>query len=264
MALPDLDAYLELATTIAHEAGAVVVDGAGVARERVGTKSSLTDMVTEIDHASEALIVRRIREARPDDGIIGEEGSSREGANGVRWVIDPLDGTTNFLYGFPAYAVSIAIEFEGDAVVGVVHDVSRGETFAAAKGRGATLDGRSIRTSDKDDLATALIGTGFGYSTERRRNQAALVASVLPQIRDIRRAGSAALDLCFVACGRLDGYFEQGIQHWDHAAGALIVREAGGFTGWVVGESPLLEPPVLLAAGPALFAPLAELLRAGE
>ncbi|HEY0867294.1 MAG TPA: inositol monophosphatase family protein, partial [Fimbriimonas sp.] len=173
-------------------------------------------------------------------------------------------GTTNFLYGFPAYAVSIAIEFEGDTVVGVVHDVSRGETFAAAKGRGATLDGRSIRTSDKDDLATALIGTGFGYSTERRRNQAALVASVLPQIRDIRRAGSAALDLCFVACGRLDGYFEQGIQHWDHAAGALIVREAGGVTGWVVGESPLLEPPVLLAAGPALFAPLAELLRAGE
>jgi len=242
----------------------VIVAGRGVARDRIGTKSSSTDMVTEVDHASEEFIARRIREARPGDGILGEEGSSSEGTTGVRWVIDPLDGTTNFLYGFPAYAVSIAVEVEGEAVAGVVHDVARGETFAAAKGRGATLNGESIRVSEKTELGTALIGTGFGYSPERRRNQAALVASVLPAIRDIRRAGSAALDLCYVACGRLDGYFEQGIQHWDHAAGVLIVREAGGDTGWVIGDSPRLEPPVLVATSRALFAPLSELLRAGD
>lgn len=256
----DLDAYLELATSIAREAASIVADGAGRAREHVGTKSTLTDMVTEVDHASEELIVRRIREARPEDGIIGEEGSSREGTSGATWVIDPLDGTTNFLYGFPAFAVSIAVEVGGEAVVGVVHDVSRDEVFAAAKGRGATLDGRPIETSGKRDLETALVATGFGYAPERRRRQAALVAEVLPSVRDIRRAGSAALDLCWVACGRLDGYFEQGIQHWDWGAGTLIVAEAGGRTGWVAGDSELLELPVLVAAAAPLYEPLTDLL----
>lgn len=256
----DLQSYLDLATSIAREAAGIVAEGAGRAREHVGTKSTLTDMVTEVDHASEELIVRRIREACPDDGIIGEEGSSREGTSGATWVIDPLDGTTNFLYGFPAFAVSIAVEVAGEAVVGVVHDVARGEVFAAAKGRGATLNGRRIATTGKRELETALVATGFGYAPERRRRQAALVAEILPRVRDIRRAGSAALDLCWVACGRLDGYFEQGIQHWDWAAGVLIVREAGGRCGWVTGESELLELPVLVAAANPLYEPLVDLI----
>ncbi|MCC7365753.1 MAG: inositol monophosphatase [Dehalococcoidia bacterium] len=248
------EALLELATAIALEAGGLVARGRLAERALIGTKSTLTDMVTEVDHASEALIVRRILEARPGDGILGEEGTAREGTTGLRWVIDPLDGTTNFLYGFPAYAVSIAVEGPGGAIAGVVRDAARGETFAAALGHGATADGAPIRVNDAPVAAHALIGTGFGYSPERRAGQAAVLAELLPHIR------SAALDLCSVACGRLDGYYEQGIQPWDHAAGALIVREAGGRTGWVPRAFARdLDPPLLLAAGPALFEALTAL-----
>lgn len=219
---------LALAHKIALEAGALLAERAGLARERVGTKSSLTDMVTEVDHASEALIVRHILAARPEDGILGEEGTERTGTSGVRWVVDPLDGTTNYVYGIPAYAISIGVETGGAVVAGVVHDAARGETFAARKGGGATLNGVPIAVSGKSDLATALVATGFGYSPSARAAQGAALARILPQVRDIRRMGSAALDLCWVACGRLDAYFEEGLNEWDLAAGALIVEEADG------------------------------------
>ncbi len=257
---PDPVELLALAGAVAREAGALVAAGAREARTLVGTKSSPTDMVTEVDHASEELIVRRLLALRPGDGILGEEGSAREGTSGVRWVIDPLDGTTNFLYGIPAYAVSIAAELDGEAVAGAVFDAARGELFSAARGAGATLDGRPIRVSTLDDMARALAGTGFGYDAERRRRQAQVVLGVLPHIRDIRRGGSAALDLCAVACGRLDMYWEYGLQPWDHAAGALIVREAGGCAGF--GKAPPGLPAPMIAGPAVLYGALEALLAA--
>lgn len=262
---PDPAALLDLASSIALESARIIEDGLGRVRELVRTKSSLTDMVTEVDHASEGHIVRRILEARPGDGLLGEEGASRNGNTGIRWIIDPLDGTTNFLYGFPAFAVSIAVEVDGATVVGVVHDVARAETFAAYRGGGATCNGRPISVGRRADVTTSLLGTGFGYAAQRRRQQAAILGRILPKIRDIRRAGSAALDFCWVASGRLDGYFEQGIQTWDWTAGALIVEEAGGQVGWLerVETDPpgLLDPPPIIAANPTLYGGLVALLR---
>lgn len=257
---PDPATLLALATRLAHEAAAVIADGWGSAAASAETKSTVTDMVTEVDRASEELIVRGILASRPDDGILGEEGSSREGTSGVRWVIDPLDGTTNFVYSIPAVAVSIGVEVNGEAVAAVVHDVAHNETFTALRGKGARLNGAPISVGSVPTLATALVGTGFGYTPERRRNQGLHVARVLPHIRDIRRGGSAALDLCSVACGRLDAYFEQGIQPWDWAAGVLIIEEAGGVFGWLAGESLMLDPAPLVAGNPALYEPLRELL----
>lgn len=228
MADPSAQVLLELATRLALEAGALILERSTTVRERISTKSSDTDLVTEVDHAAEALIVDGILAERPSDAVLGEEGGGRDGTSGVRWVIDPLDGTTNYVYGIPAYAVSIGVEVHSETVAGVVHDAARQETFAAAKGAGATLNGRPIAVSDMKNLERALVATGFGYSPDVRAEQATVLARILPRIRDIRRGGSAALDLCWVACGRLDAYFEQGLKEWDLAAGALIVREAGG------------------------------------
>ncbi len=227
---PDPVALLSLASATAREAGAMIAARAGHLRTDVATKSTPTDMVTEVDRDSEALIVARILAARPADAILGEEGGGQPGTSGVRWVIDPLDGTTNYLYGYPAYAVSIAAEYHGEVVAGVVFDASRGDIFEAALGHGATLNGQPIRISGRTDLATALTGTGFGYDPERRALQGAVLAHLLPCIRDIRRGGSAALDLCAVACGRLDAFFELGLGPWDWAAASLVIREAGGAT----------------------------------
>ena len=192
-------------------------------------------MVTAVDRASEALIVGTLGKERPDDGVLGEEGSRRDGTSGVRWIIDPLDGTTNYLYGYPVFAVSIGVEVDGEVVAGVVNDPSHAEVFSAARGEGALCNGRAIAVSGKDDLATALIGTGFAYDAVRRGEQAGWLRHVLPKVRDIRRAGAASIDLCWVACGRLDGYYEAGLAPWDVAAGALIAAEAGAeatdFTG---------------------------------
>jgi myo-inositol-1(or 4)-monophosphatase len=222
----------------------------------VDTKSSQTDMVSEADREAEAAIAALLRGERPGDGLVGEEGSDESGASGRRWVVDPLDGTTNYLYRFPAWAVSVALEDEQGALVGVVHDPLAGETFRATRGGGADLNGEPIHVRDIDRLDTALIATGFGYDPDIRAGQAELLRSILPKVRDIRRAGAAALDLCFVAAGRLDGYYERGIHHWDHAAGALIVREAGGevlpLEGGRFG---------LAAAGPGIARALAELAR---
>lgn len=260
----DLDALLALATEIAREAGETLLRLRAVARTEVTTKSSATDMVSDADRASERLIVERILAARPGDAILGEEGGERASAQDarVRWVVDPLDGTTNYLYGQPAFCVSIGVEVDGEPAVGVVFDPSLGETFAGRAGGGATLNGAPIRVSDKAELATALLGTGFNYGAEERSAQGRVIAHVLPRVRDLRRRGAAALDLCWVACGRLDAYFERGLQAWDMAAGDLIVREAGGVTSAIEGGPAV--PGSMLAAPPALAEALRALLHEAE
>lgn len=247
----------DLAVAIAEEAGALLRNAVGEVRLDVRTKSTVTDMVTEVDRQAEALIVSRILAACPDDSILGEEGGVRTGSSARRWVVDPLDGTTNFIYRIPAFAVSIAVEQDGVVVAGAVHDTAHDATFAAALGEGATLSGEPIAVSGATSLARALVGTGFGYAPEVRRDQGQLIAALLPQVRDIRRAGSAALDLCSVACGRLDAYFERGLQPWDRAAGELIVAEAGGRHGYIdLGG----DEPAVVAAGPGIYDEFRELL----
>ena len=249
---------LDLALRLAERAGELLLRGLPSRGAGSQAKTSLTDHVTDVDRASEALIVEGIRRARPDDGILGEEGADHAGTNGVRWVIDPLDGTTNYLYDQPAYAVSIGVEVDGVAEVGVVSAPAPGEVFSASRGGGAFRNGAPITVSGHDDLATALIGTGFGYVAERRAAQGAVVARVLPRVRDIRRNGSAALDLCWVACGRLDGYYEAGLQAWDMAAGLLIAAEAGAATSGLTGGPPV--PGSAVAATPGVAPALLELL----
>jgi myo-inositol-1(or 4)-monophosphatase len=214
-------------------------------------------MVSDADREAEEAISRLLREERPDDGLLGEEGLSAGGSSGRRWVVDPLDGTTNYLYRYRAWCVSVALEDgSGDGLVGVVHDPLAGETFSASRGGGAFLDGSPISVRASGELGRALVATGFGYDPEVRAGQAAVLLRVLPRVRDVRRAGAAALDLCHVAAGRLDGYYERGINHWDYAAGALIVREAGGLV------LPLEGGRFGLAAGrPGLAEELVELTR---
>lgn len=227
----------DLAVVVAEEAAALLLANLHGTRS-VDSKTSPTDAVTEMDRASEALIVQRLLAARPDDGLLGEEGASRDSTSGVRWVIDPLDGTVNYLYRRAAFAVSIAAEVDGQPVAGVVVDPQRGETFHAWLGGCAWLNDTRIRTSDIATLDRTLVGTGFDYVPEHRRRQGVMLAEIIDVVRDIRRAGSAALDLCAVACGRLDAYYERGPHWWDAAAGSLIVREAGGM-------AEALHPPVL-------------------
>lgn len=249
---------LELASRLALEAGRMVRDGrAADGVSATTTKSSLTDMVTEFDTASEALIVGGITAARPHDGIVGEEGTDTVGTSGIRWLVDPIDGTTNFMYGLPGYAVSIAACSAEDTEVGVVYVPATDELFTAALGGGATLNGRPIGCGTTTDLSVALVGTGFSYQPERRAVQARRVAAMIPRVRDIRRLGAAAPDLCYVAAGRLDIYFEEFLGPWDLAAGELIAREAGCRTGDLEGGA--ARPASVLVANPALF-PLAQAL----
>ncbi|MFF7242849.1 inositol monophosphatase family protein [Embleya sp. NPDC008237] len=191
------------------------------------TKSSPTDVVTEMDTAAEKLIIERIRAHRPDDGFLGEEGDASAGSSGVRWVIDPIDGTVNYLYDLPGWCVSIAAETVEGTLLGVVEVPVVGETFHAVRGGGAYRNGRPIHCRPATPSARALVATGFGYTVERRTRQAAVIGALLPRVRDVRRGGSAAIDLCSVAAGRVDAYYERGLNPWDVAAGALIAREAG-------------------------------------
>jgi myo-inositol-1(or 4)-monophosphatase len=255
---PQAQDLLALATDIAAQAAAVVAKYAAERTYIVETKSTPTDLVTEADRETEALIVRRILSSRPDDGLLGEEGATRESSSGIRWVIDPIDGTTNFVYGIPAYSVSIGVEREGEMIAGVVHDVALGQSYTAAMGGGAHMNGRSIRVSGKTELATSLMGIGFAYDPARRDTQAKFYDQVMTEIRDVRRMGSAALDLCRVACGQLDGYFEFQLNPWDLAAGGIIVREAGGTTSGFHGHT--FDEGWVLAATPALAAPLLAVL----
>ena len=237
-----------------------LVDASGhTDRSAVRTKSGATDPVTLADTETERLVRERLAELRPGDPILGEEGggASTEGP-GVRWVVDPIDGTVNFVYGIPAYAVSLGAQVDGVSVAGAVADVVSGQVYSAALGRGAhvvTADGRRrLHCNVIDELSLALVGTGFGYAQQRRAAQASIVAQVLPEVRDIRRIGSAALDLCMVAAGRLDAYYEHGLSVWDWAAGALIAAEAGAVL--VLPEEGTRGAPLLIAAAPGVAAPL--------
>ena len=258
----DLAALLDLAVDVATGAGTLLLDGLHRARQQVDTKSSATDMVTEVDRASEAFITAALAERRPDDGLVGEEGSRLEGSSGVRWFIDPLDGTTNYLYGYPAFAVSIAAEVAGEMVVGVVRDPLHDETFSAVRDQGACCNDVRLSVAGPPTLATALVATGFAYTPERRAVQAQVLTHVLPAVRDIRRAGSAALDLCAVAVGRVDAYYERGMGPWDFAAGALIAREAGAWVGDLDEGPPSTD--IVVAAPPHLAGAFRDLLRAAE
>ncbi len=254
---------LELAISTADAAGIMLVEkrpsDLGVAH----TKSSPTDVVTEMDQAAERLIIDRIRASRPNDAFLGEEGGETTGSSGVRWIIDPIDGTVNYLYGLPDWSVSIAAEINGHVVAGAVAVPVRGELYTAARGEGAYLvhrDGSTekLRCNAGVPLDRALVATGFGYLPQRRAHQAEVLRGVLPLIRDIRRGGSAAIDLCSVAAGRADAYYERGPKEWDFAAGALMVEEAGGTVGGLHGKPPNDE--LIMAAGPGLFGPLHDLL----
>ncbi|MEU4204313.1 inositol monophosphatase family protein [Streptomyces sp. NPDC045470] len=258
MSDPLQDELLGLALEAARRAGELLRDGRPADLGVAATKTSPIDVVTEMDIASEKLITGFLAEHRPDDGFLGEEGASVAGSSGVRWVIDPVDGTVNYLYGLPSWAVSIAAERDGEAVVGVVAAPVRGETYHAVLGGGAFRNGEPVRCRPAPPLSQALIGTGFAYIGERRAAQAEVLRTLLPQVRDIRRGGSAAIDLCDVACGRLDGYYERGLNPWDMAAGALIAREAGARTGGRPGEP--ASNDLVVAASPDVFGTLQPLL----
>ena len=253
------EALATIAADIATRVGARIMELRAVGVDVAASKSSITDVVTAADREAEQLVVAALRAARPDDAILGEEGTGLPGTSGITWVIDPIDGTVNYLYDLPVYAVSIAATVTDPAamadgrraIAGAVYAPRLDELFAAFEGGGARLNGRALTVSGKTDLATALVGTGFGYTVERRIEQAAMVSRLLPRARDIRRLGSAAYDLCSLAAGRLDAYFERGLQPWDYAAAALIAREAGAT---VIGRDDATLPgePLLFAAAPGL------------
>ncbi len=256
---------LALATSIAREAGVLALEmRAGIRAE--DTKSSPTDVVTAADRAVERLVVDAVRRHRPDDGLLGEEGGGWRGPSGLRWVVDPIDGTVNYLYGLPQWAVSIAVETgtgrDRQSLVGVVLDPAKDELFTAVRGQGSTLNGQPLACNRVDELAQTLVATGFGYDAGRRAAQAGLLAAVLPAVRDIRRVGAGALDLCAVAAGRVDAYYEQGLSPWDLAAGGLVATEAGARLGGLRGMP--AGYPMTLAAAPGVFDALHDLLAAQD
>lgn len=257
---------LDLARDIALRASEFALDARRAGVSVAATKSTPTDVVTAADRDTEALIRSLILDARPDDGIVGEEESTRIGTSGIDWVVDPIDGTVNFLYGIPAWAVSIAVvegaaggDVGGTTLAGVVVNPVTGELFEASAGGGARLAGRNLAVNTDVPLASALLGTGFSYSPERRHEQTAVLLELITRVRDIRRIGSAALDLCAIAAGRLDAFYERGLNAWDHSAGALIAREAGARVGGPHGGRENRE--LLVAAAPGLYEELAAALR---
>jgi len=258
--MPDrvpLDEFVALARDLAVRAGKEHLAGRAEPLE-VERKSSRTDLVSQVDRRAEQIIVEGLAAARPHDAVLGEEGSLSDGTTGVRWLVDPLDGTTNYVYGYPASCVSIAAEVDGRLLVGVVHDPTPGLTYEAIEGRGATCNGRPIAVRGQADLAEALVATGFSYDAAQRGTQGAALAKMLPRIRDIRRAGSAALDLCLLAAGHVDAYYELDLSPWDYAAGSVIAREAGAEVRTL--EASHGRGPAVVAAPPALMTSLLALL----
>lgn len=261
----------ELACRLAVRAG----DGAAAGRradlaaadphDRYGalgavTKASVTDVVTRHDRAAERVIVEGLLAHRPADAIFGEEGADRPGTSGVSWYIDPIDGTTNFLYGLPMWSTSVAARDADGAVAGAVYLPVTGELFSGARGEGATCNGQPIRASAETSLALSLVATGFGYQPDERDRQAGRFARLARHVRDVRRMGSAAIDLVYTAAGRLDAYYEENLNWWDMAAGELIAREAGCVSGDFHGGA--ARPAELLVATPGVFAGLRDLLAA--
>ncbi len=260
MASDDAPANLvNLAARLAREAGDLVANGRRTGNLGARTKSTATDMVTRWDSASESLIVEALRVTRPHDGIVGEEGARFAGTSGIDWYIDPIDGTTNFLYGLGGYAVSIAAADSSGPLVGAVFVPESRELFTATRGRGAFLGSTPIRCSTSMTLDTALVATGFSYDSERRRIQGARVGALLPHVRDIRRLGAAAIDLCHVACGRVDAYFEEHLQSWDLAAGLLIATEAGARSSDFAGGE--VRPSETVVCAPGIHSALIEHLQ---
>jgi myo-inositol-1(or 4)-monophosphatase len=266
-------ALKDVAVKVAQEAAELVrhARNSMVAGERVRveTKSSDTDVVTAVDHASEELIRRRLEQLRPGEPVLGEEGggvthaASAEGnSDPVTWVVDPIDGTVNFLYGSPVFAVSVAAQVAGVSVAGAVVEPVSGRCWSASRGDGAWLDGRRLTVSAPERLELTMVGTGFSYQAERRARQARLVAQLLDRVRDVRRPGSGALDLCAVAAGWTDSYFEHGLHRWDWAAGALIAAEAGAVVS-LPGGDPELGRDATFAAAPTIAEPLRALLISG-
>jgi myo-inositol-1(or 4)-monophosphatase len=262
---PTNDQLLAIALAIALEAGELASRRLSEGVEVAASKSSKEDIVTHADRETEALIRCRLREQRPDDGFFGEESGAETGTSGLTWVVDPIDGTVNFLYGIPQWAISIAVvEGEPDpatwtALAGVVANPANGEVFTATAGGGAFLGGVAIAVAAPAELSQCLVGTGFSYRAEVRTQQLEVVAGLIARVRDIRRMGSAALDLCAVACGRLNAHFERELNPWDHAAGALIAEEAGARVSGLGGEP--AGKSFLLAAEPSVAESLEKVLR---
>ncbi|SEI88920.1 inositol monophosphatase family protein [Demequina mangrovi] len=248
-------ALLDVASALATEVGRLIVDGRATARV-ASTKSSDVDIVTQMDLAAETLLRQRLAELRPEDGILGEEGDDVIGTSGITWVLDPIDGTVNYLYGIPHYSVSVAAvsgppePHRWTIEAGAVSDGS-GTLWTAARGEGAWRDGERLSRADAPPLDRTLVATGFQYIAERRALQGEVVARLLPQVRDIRRLGSASVDLCHVAAGVVDAYYEQGLQPWDFAAAALIASEAGVRVAGMDGEAP--DTDVVIAAMPGAW-----------
>ena len=255
---------LDLAREIALEAGELAASRRREGVHIAATKTSQVDVVTDADREVEWLIRARIAAARPDDAILGEEAGGASGSSGLSWLVDPIDGTVNYLYGIPHYAISIAV-VEGDpdpltwnALAGCVVNPATAEVFTAVRGQGARLGESPIRVNSAAPLALALVNTGFAYDERVRSQLGPVVAGLLPQVRDIRRMGTASLDLCMVASGRTDAYYERTLNPWDHAAGALIAREAGAVVKGFGPRAPSYD--FILAAAPELAAQLEPLL----
>lgn len=253
----DPDRLRDLAVRVAAEAGELAAEGqAGITV--LDTKSSPTDVVTKMDRAAEDLIRSRLLSERPDDAVLGEEGGGESGTSGVRWIVDPIDGTVNYLYGQPDWAVSIAAEVDGVVVAAAVNVPVRGEAFEAVLGGGARLNGRPLQAPPAVPLERALVATGFGYLPERRVQQARVLLEVIPRIRDIRRGGSAAVDLTGLAAGRCNAYYERGLHVWDWAAPSLVAGEAGLRVTGLHGRPPGSD--LVIAARPELHEALNGLL----
>ncbi|MEQ4303208.1 inositol monophosphatase family protein [Plantactinospora sp. B6F1] len=256
---PAPEELLKIAVEVARAAAdtAYRMRAEGVAA--VATKSTATDVVTAADRAVERQAVAALRAARPGDAVLGEEygdveGAGPAGGSRVRWILDPIDGTVNYLYGLPHYAVSLAAEVDGEVVAGVVRNAATGDEWTAVRGGGAYRAGRRLTGSVETDLGQALVATGFGYDPARRSHQAAVLHRLVAHVRDIRRFGVASIDLCLAAEGLVDGYYEKGLNLWDHAAGGLVATEAGLRVDGLAGAGP--GPDLVIAAPPALFGPL--------
>lgn len=252
---------LALAESIALKAGAFLINRPP--KFELEQKSGVFDFATQMDHESEKLIVEEILAARPADGLLSEEGANRESLSGITWVIDPIDGTVNYLYNIPGWCISIAAKDHDGVLVGVVFSPSTNSLWKASRGEGAFLNNVKLSCNEPVALDRALVGSGFAYDVEKRKNQAALIERLLPQIRDLRRLGACAVDICHVASGSLDAYFEAGVNEWDFAAAGLVATESGA----VISVDKGIwngEKNMVIVAGPTLHLALSAQIRSGQ
>lgn len=254
----DIDALRDVAIRLARQAGDMAMHGRRSGPVTANAKSTSIDLVTEFDKASEQLITEGLSIQRPNDGIVGEEGADVQSSSGIIWHIDPIDGTTNFFFDIPLWAVSIGAVDEHGPIAGAVYIPGLGEMFSAARGKGAFLNEQPIRPRENTQLSDALVATGFSYDISQRPHHTQRVAAMLNVVRDIRRLGAAAIDLCFVAAGRYDAYFEEGLNSWDLVAGQIIATEAGAMVTNFCGE--VVTPQQVLASSPSLQQSMIELI----